>query len=319
MTLGLVLTAVLLGVRHGFDWDHIAAISDLTTSTTDRRRGFALSFIYSLGHAAVVFALGAAVIVFGSSIPDGLDEWAGRFAGVTLVGLGCWVVVGLCRRGRDFRLRSRWVLIISGTFAGLRHVSGGRFDRVIRIQHDHPHEHEHEHDLPAAPGGGGEAASHQDAHLHDHSHMEVEAPRVAALPVRAGGPSLPAPHWHTHSHPHGHHLHLPSSATARYGNGTAAGVGMLHGVGIESPSQIAVFVASTTVGGATAGVLLLIAWVGGLILANSMLAIAAGLGFLHAEKNFAFRAALSALVAVGSILVGVALLAGVDNLSDLVT
>ncbi len=31
--LGLLVTAVLLGVRHGIDWDHIAAITDITSST----------------------------------------------------------------------------------------------------------------------------------------------------------------------------------------------------------------------------------------------------------------------------------------------
>src|SRR4029078_13027590 len=33
-TLGLIATALTLGFRHGFDWDHLAAITDVT-STTD--------------------------------------------------------------------------------------------------------------------------------------------------------------------------------------------------------------------------------------------------------------------------------------------
>lgn len=59
MTLGLLLTSVLLGMRHGIDWDHIAAISDLTSNSSSRRRGIALSGLYAGGHALVVFLLGA--------------------------------------------------------------------------------------------------------------------------------------------------------------------------------------------------------------------------------------------------------------------
>ena len=30
---GLLWTALVLGIRHGFDWDHIAAITDVTSTT----------------------------------------------------------------------------------------------------------------------------------------------------------------------------------------------------------------------------------------------------------------------------------------------
>jgi high-affinity nickel permease len=32
--LGLITTALVLGIRHGFDWDHLAAITDVTSTTT---------------------------------------------------------------------------------------------------------------------------------------------------------------------------------------------------------------------------------------------------------------------------------------------
>ena len=31
--LGVLVTGLLLGIRHGFDWDHIAAITDITSTT----------------------------------------------------------------------------------------------------------------------------------------------------------------------------------------------------------------------------------------------------------------------------------------------
>src|SRR5947207_12075122 len=32
--IGLLLTALVLGIRHGIDWDHIAAITDITSTTS---------------------------------------------------------------------------------------------------------------------------------------------------------------------------------------------------------------------------------------------------------------------------------------------
>ena len=36
--IALVATGVGLGIRHGIDWDHIAAISDVTGTQRSRRR-----------------------------------------------------------------------------------------------------------------------------------------------------------------------------------------------------------------------------------------------------------------------------------------
>lgn len=93
------------------------------------------------------------------------------------------------------------------------------------------------------------------------------------------------------------------------GNGVAAGVGVLHGIGVESPTQIAVFVASTSVVGAGPGFALLALWVLGLIIANSALAAVAAAGLLNAERNFEIYAAVAVTVAVISVLMGSILIA----------
>jgi len=36
---GLLVTALLLGFRHGIDWDHIAAITDITSTTAASTAG----------------------------------------------------------------------------------------------------------------------------------------------------------------------------------------------------------------------------------------------------------------------------------------
>ena len=60
LQIGLMVTALGLGFRHGIDWDHIAAITDLTGSQESGRRSMVLATFYALGHAAMVFALGVA-------------------------------------------------------------------------------------------------------------------------------------------------------------------------------------------------------------------------------------------------------------------
>ena len=123
MTLGLLLTSFGLGLRHGIDWDHIAAITDLTASADDnRRRGLLLSLWYAIGHAVVVLALGSGLILLGATIPEWLDAWMGRVVGITLIGLGVVVLFDLVRNKGQARLRSRWMIVLDGTFAGLRRV-----------------------------------------------------------------------------------------------------------------------------------------------------------------------------------------------------
>ena len=120
-----------------------------------------------------------------------------------------------------------------------------------------------------------------------------------------------------HSHNHSHDLALPDQAGAAYGNKTVTGIGMLHGVGIESPTQIAIFVASSAAAGVGFGLALLGAWVLGLIIANAVLAIAAGAGLLSAERSFPIYAAVAVLVGVLSIALRALFIVGLDVLPAL--
>ncbi len=318
MTVGLLITSLTLGLRHGIDWDHIAAIADLSGSAENRRHGFVLSFLYALGHAVVVFALGCVAILFGAAIPDSLDTWMGRIVGATLVGLGVWVLVELGRKGRNFRLRSRWMLVIDGTFAGLRRVRNTATGRHITVEHQHDHDHDQscEDASHGAPGAHDHAHVSAGAELPAEVELSVDAEMTVAEPVGVGGfrGRVAALRRHQHTHPHAHDLALPDTPDARYGHGTATGIGMLHGVGVESPTQIAVFVASTSIGGKGLGLVLLLGWVVGLVIANSGLALLAGAGLLKPDRNFAIYATLAVVVAVLSIAMGTLFLFDLDVL-----
>jgi high-affinity nickel-transport protein len=56
--LGIGLTAYMLGMRHAFDADHIAAIDNTTRKLmSDGKRPLSVGFFFSLGHSTVVFLL----------------------------------------------------------------------------------------------------------------------------------------------------------------------------------------------------------------------------------------------------------------------
>jgi high-affinity nickel-transport protein len=61
---GLGITAYMLGLRHAFDADHIAAIDNTTRKLMrDGQRPLSVGFFFALGHSSIVFALGVGVVL----------------------------------------------------------------------------------------------------------------------------------------------------------------------------------------------------------------------------------------------------------------
>lgn len=92
-----LLSAAVLGFRHGFDYDHIAAITDITSVQKTRARAMQLGMVYALGHAVMVLVLGSAVIFFQLSLPKTIDNIAERLVGITLIVLGVYVLYSFFR------------------------------------------------------------------------------------------------------------------------------------------------------------------------------------------------------------------------------
>lgn len=109
-----LLTAAVFGFRHGFDYDHIAAISDITSVEIVPARAMRMGLLYVLGHAATVAVLGGAVILFQRSLPAQIDHWAERAVGLTLVLLGIYVLGTLLRKKSSQVPRSRAAILIAG-------------------------------------------------------------------------------------------------------------------------------------------------------------------------------------------------------------
>src|SRR5436190_13472214 len=159
--IGLVLTALGFGFRHGIDWDHLAALSDITASQDHPRRSMALATLYALGHALVVFVLGILAILLSAELPGWVDGTMQRVVGATLLVLGAYVVVSLARHGRDFRMRSRWMLIFAAARRGTQWARTRRRSASIVITHEHVHRVD-------------------ESHAEDHVHADDRAALVSA-------------------------------------------------------------------------------------------------------------------------------------------
>lgn len=119
-SIGIGVTAYMLGLRHAFDADHIAAIDNVTRKlAADGRRPKSAGFWFALGHSAMVVVLALSVVVAAHGVGALLDDdssarrvlgvagtlASGGFlfliAAVNLVALlGIWKVYAELRAGR---------------------------------------------------------------------------------------------------------------------------------------------------------------------------------------------------------------------------
>jgi cytochrome c biogenesis protein CcdA len=296
--LSLAGLGIALGLRHGIDWDHLAAITDITSATvttdettrehanslpslvraaasahqpgtlaiaaapgmgemrvvpvhydrmarvnTPRLRrpeawhGFFLATMYALGHASLVVALGLLAIWFGTLLPHWIDPLMGRIVGLTLLFLGVWIIYSLVRYGRDFRLQSRWMVLIALARNGL-----GRLRSRIT----------------------GEPRTH---------HHEI----------------------------------------TQYGPGTAFGIGVLHGIGAETGSQALLLAGAVGATAQATGTALLLFFALGLLMSNSLIAAFSAFGFVSSSTRRTVYLAFGIFAAVFSLIVGFLFVTGQES------
>ncbi|MDQ4130956.1 MAG: hypothetical protein M3133_08220 [Actinomycetota bacterium] len=135
MALALAV-ALLLGLRHATDPDHLTAVSTIVLSEDGRRGGGAgaLGLAWGLGHALTVLLLGLPVVLAGHALPDAVHRAAEVAVGAVIVVLA-------------LRLLLRWR---RGYLHLHPHAHGG-------LVHAHPHAHEH-------PRRAGHPSRHYHAH-----------------------------------------------------------------------------------------------------------------------------------------------------------
>ncbi len=74
----VLLVAVLLGLRHATDPDHIAAVTALVASGRERagRRAAELGIYWGLGHALTLVLFGLPILLFEAYLPERLQQGA---------------------------------------------------------------------------------------------------------------------------------------------------------------------------------------------------------------------------------------------------
>jgi hypothetical protein len=149
---------------------------------------------------------------------------------------------------------------------------------------------------------------------HDHEREPVHVHAGNAEAVDADDRIADWHHGH-HGRPgHHHHKHPePDDPFVNYQKGTSFLVGMLHGIGAETPTQILIFTAAAGAGGKAAGIAVLGAFLVGLMMSNSVITVGTAFGFLRASKNFAVYATVAVITGVFSLAIGVLFVLGKDT------
>jgi hypothetical protein len=98
MTATLWLLALLLGVRHAFEPDHLAAIAVLVTGKSSARGAVRLGATWGLGHAAALFVVATILTAARATMRASVGDAFEVAVGVLLIGLGAWRVFTALKR-----------------------------------------------------------------------------------------------------------------------------------------------------------------------------------------------------------------------------
>jgi ABC-type nickel/cobalt efflux system permease component RcnA len=122
----VIAVAILLGLRHATDPDHLAAVTTLLASTERRARDAAkLGVAWGAGHALTLFALGVPIVLYRAYLPETVQRAAETGIGFLIAGLAVWLLV-------------RWR---RGAFHAHPHDHGDRSHAHLHSHSTSPHEH----------------------------------------------------------------------------------------------------------------------------------------------------------------------------------
>src|SRR3954471_12051841 len=112
---------------------------------------------------------------------------------------------------------------------------------------------------------------------------------------------------------HGHE-HVTPLEMSSYGRRTAFGVGMIHGIGAETGSQALLIAAVGGAAGVGLGIPMLVAFCIGLIASNTLVVIVSATGFVAGQARRPVYIGIGVLAGTFSIFVGLAFLLGTESL-----
>jgi High-affinity nickel-transport protein len=89
----VALVAILLGLRHATDPDHLAALTTLAPSEPGASRAARLGVAWGSGHGLTLFLFGLPIVLFHAFLPERLQQGAETAVGVMIVALAAWLLV----------------------------------------------------------------------------------------------------------------------------------------------------------------------------------------------------------------------------------
>ena len=128
--LALAGLGLLLGFRHAFEPDHLAAVSTLATRQGRLLDACRLGLAWALGHTASVGVVVAVIMLFGLHLPDRLWPAADFLVALLLIGLGGSVILRYAR--------GRWHLHVHTHRDGAPHLQLHSHARGATHGHQHP-------------------------------------------------------------------------------------------------------------------------------------------------------------------------------------
>ena len=126
----VALVAILLGLRHATDPDHVAAVTTLVASSRERagRHAARLGVAWGLGHATTLLVFGLPFLLFGAALPERARQLAETAVAALIVGLAVRLLVRWRRGGLRVHAHpdAHDARTAAGAFAiGLVHGIGG--------------------------------------------------------------------------------------------------------------------------------------------------------------------------------------------------
>ena len=286
-TIGVLAAALALGIRHGIDWDHIAAITDITSTTAAAQdseerwlTGEPGVMLTDESHHSLADS-GRLPPVAGGSVQTGAlpaflsEQRRAIFLG-TLYALGHGTVVTIL--GLLAILASGflpdWIDPIMERVVGitLLFLAAYLFYSLYRFFR-----------------GGGE--------------FRIRSRWMLIFAGVRNGFNWLRSHV-SGEHPHDHDVH----GADQYGVRTAYGVGLIHGIGAETGTQVLVIATAVGAGTEVMGIAVLMMFVVGLLISNSFITFATAAGFVSSRRRQWIYVFAGLLAAVFSLVVGLVFL-----------
>jgi len=138
------VVALLLGLRHATDPDHLTAVATLMLGDQrdGPRRATRLGFAWGLGHGLTLFAFGLPVILFRSYLPDAVQRGAEAAIGLMIAALSVRLL---------WRWRQGYFHVHAHSHGPERHVHAHVHAHTTQVQHSAEHIHSHGESLGRSP------------------------------------------------------------------------------------------------------------------------------------------------------------------------